>query len=173
MTNLRRSMVSGGILNPPDRPRKISAKYHGIETDVKEWFSGVSLYDKCRCAPNFINQFILLRARLRRTNSFYKLSDITDNTIGNPSLMIKLFGINITDASVRYWYYMNRIKSLVGEANIVLEIGSGYGGLAERLAVSLNSKKYLLVDLPETLSVAASYLKQRNLRFMKLYPLQT
>ena len=68
----------------------------------------------------------MLRARLRRTNSFYKLSDITDNTIGNPSLMIKLFGINITDASVRYWYYMNRIKSLVGEANIVFEIGSGY-----------------------------------------------
>ena len=38
MTNLRRSMVSGGILNPPDRPRKISAKYHGIEPDERVVF---------------------------------------------------------------------------------------------------------------------------------------
>ena len=172
LKNFRRSIVSGGVLNPPDRPRKISAKYHGINYDVKDWFSGVSVYDKLRCFPNFISQFLKLKSRLNRTKSIYKIHDVLDNNVGNPSALINIFGAKVTDASVRYWYYTNRITALIGHVDVIIEIGSGYGGLAERLATALKAKKYLLVDLPETLSVAASYLSQRGLKAFELVSVQ-
>ena len=168
LKNFRRSTVSGGVLNPPDRPRKISAKYHGINHDVKDWFSGVSIYDKLRCLPNFLLQFFKLKSRLKRTKSYYKIQDILDNKTGNPSALLNILGVTVTEASVRYWYYTSRITALVGQADVIVEIGSGYGGLAERLAVSLHAKKYVLVDLPETLSIAASYLRQRGLKVFEI-----
>ena len=44
------------------------------------------------------------------------------------------------------------------DAPLVLEIGAGYGGLAYHLSKIVPKAKYVIVDLPETLLFAASYL---------------
>ncbi len=44
------------------------------------------------------------------------------------------------------------------EAPVILEIGAGYGGLAYHLSRIVRKAKYVIVDLPETLLLAASYL---------------
>lgn len=44
----------------------------------------------------------------------------------------------------------------------ILEIGGGYGGLAHHLSSILNNTTYFIVDLPETLLFAASYISLLN-----------
>lgn len=49
-----------------------------------------------------------------------------------------------------------------GRRNLMLEIGSGYGGMAHHLSKICGNTTYILVDLPETLLFAASYLAVLN-----------
>jgi hypothetical protein len=44
----------------------------------------------------------------------------------------------------------------------ILEIGGGYGGIAHQVGKTLERTTYIIVDLPETLVFAASYLSLQN-----------
>jgi hypothetical protein len=49
-----------------------------------------------------------------------------------------------------------------GEHKFILEIGTGYGGLAHQLHRMISNTTYVMVDLPETLLFAAAYLTLLN-----------
>jgi putative sugar O-methyltransferase len=53
-------------------------------------------------------------------------------------------------------YLTNNMKAI--KDSIVVEIGSGYGGLALQLLRKLEVRKCILVDLPQTLCIAGTYL---------------
>jgi len=157
--NFRRSITSGGTLNPPDRPYKVSKKYHGIEEDVSSWFDGLGVFDKLKGVDTLLKLYSFFSRRIKT----YKLesldSTLRDNMIGNPCYYkIPFFG-RVTEASTRFWYYSTFISNKFNNLNNVLEIGSGYGGLSSVIFNSCNSDRYFLVDLPENLSLAYYYHK--------------
>jgi putative sugar O-methyltransferase len=155
--NFRRSFIVAGVLNPPDRPFKINKKYDGLQEDCIEWFKGISIIDKLRGGRLVFKLFNALKKRLNNLDIKYSYAELADDTVGNPVKFLIPFIGGVTEASIRYWYYSSFLKKYIGSANTVVEIGSGYGGLSKRVREKLDVKKYVLVDLPENLSLAYYY----------------
>lgn len=84
-------------------------------------------------------------------------------TLAAPTLYGEPFTVRVLDLDVmvdtpRHDYYARRVHELV-QGGVVVEIGAGYGGFACQL-LRAHPKQYrvVLVDLPETLYLAASWL---------------
>lgn len=48
-------------------------------------------------------------------------------------------------------------KNLSNKFKTIVEIGGGFGGLLKTLSVNINFKKYILIDIPEALKLAETY----------------
>jgi len=155
--SFRKSFVSAGVLNPPDRPYKINKKYDGLAKDLTDWFGGIRFIDKLRGAKDLVKRIYQLNIRLRaeKIEPIYK--EMLDDLVGNPcTYRIPFFG-KITDASIRYWYYSSLLNKFLDDVKVVMEVGSGYGGLSQKNISKLNVERYYLVDLPENMVLAYYY----------------
>ena len=79
--------------------------------------------------------------------------------IGNPWGYF-LEGVFVQSSSFRHNYYANYIKNLMKKEKcpVIVEIGSGFGGVGYYLMASGAGCKYIAFDLPETLTIAQYYL---------------
>ncbi len=149
LKNFRRTSLSEGLISFPDRPLKYES---GV---LNPWIKGLPLWQKIRGMRDIGVE--LLRARKKIE---FKLSDINDNLVGNPCCY-KLGKNNITDLAIRMCFYSKYLEKEFSGINSVLEIGGGFAALSLKLANSkkLNIKKYVLVDLPESLALSYYYLR--------------
>lgn len=152
LKNFRRSLLSAGALNFPDRPVDIK----------KAWISGIPLKLKLIGLKTILEKLYKLR-----TYTKIDFTNISDNFVGNPCYY-KLGKVYITEASIRNYYYsvaIDRIRSAENfTLNNMLEIGGGFGSLALKLISSprLHLENYYLIDLPENLALSFYYLKNNG-----------
>jgi len=93
----------------------------------------------------FINQLQVKTPVFKNSyNGFYK------NING------KCYNNNIRKYSQHYLFLRNYID--LNQINIYVEIGAGYGGMIELLTLNTSIKKFIIIDLNETLIVAMKYL---------------
>ena len=57
-----------------------------------------------------------------------------------------------------YWLYL--LKKKVKKINFICEIGSGYGGFAEKIIKNYPKAKYLIIDLPEANFLSSYFLSK-------------
>ena len=69
---------------------------------------------------------------------------------------------DVTRSNILFWHlrHLCFCKSYASSAKTVLEIGGGYGGLARLWAIDNKVKKYIIVDIPESLFFAEVALKE-------------
>lgn len=98
----------------------------------------------------------------------YKLSDLAGPGIGEP------FGAVVDRVLIRkgadYQHYCaHRVRELMGSnAEVVLEVGGGFGGIAYYLLRDRPGLTYINVDVPESLALASYFLIKSfpNLKFL-------
>jgi len=148
LKNFRRTSLSAGLISFPDRPLKYKS---GL---LNPWIKGLPLWQKIRGIRDIGVELLRMRKKID-----FKFSDIKDNLVGNPCYY-KLGRTNITDFAIRMCFYSKYLKKEFSNIGNVLEIGGGFGGLCQELLSSpeLNIKKYVLVDLPESLALTYYYL---------------
>ena len=89
------------------------------------------------------------------------LKKLEDSKIGKP-VPQKFFGLSITEAQIRHYYYREEInKHLGSKFDSVFEVGGGFGGLAGELLSTMLIDKYFFVDLFDALPLAYFYLTQK------------
>lgn len=81
-------------------------------------------------------------------------------TVGNP-WGLELDGVLVTPLALRFDTHARQIAELLRDIDdpVVAEIGGGYGGMAHRAITRAPEVSYVDFDLPETLVLAAFYLK--------------
>lgn len=89
------------------------------------------------------------------------LDRVGDSLAGNPSLALKHGEHFFTESFFGYFYQFGYIKPFVGDlaGKTVMEIGGGYGGLAEIMLKHDPAMNYIIVDIPHTAYVSTQYLK--------------
>lgn len=91
-----------------------------------------------------------------------KLEEFKENDIyGNPVILeYDIFG-NICPCTIKYVHNALDIKSIVGNNSIkkVVEIGGGFGAMCKTLSVLYNFEEYIMIDLPDVISLAKKYLE--------------
>ena len=85
---------------------------------------------------------------------------LPDKMVGKPDDYVTIEGKNYSFYSLGYQYLYWRAQELIGWQNVktVLELGSGYGGQAEVVALNSPHVKYVCVDIPHWLYVNEMYL---------------
>lgn len=85
---------------------------------------------------------------------------LENDIIGNPRQFF-YEDKKISPTTLRYIKTTLDLSSLCGDQKIskIVEVGGGYGGLCKTLSVLCDFKKYLIVDLPQTVKVQKKYLK--------------
>lgn len=87
------------------------------------------------------------------------------DSIGNPLEKNKILDYNISNISLRYIYYANKILDLINSTNVkFVEIGAGYGGLCSIINIiaryrNIKIDEYAIYDLPEVQQFQKHYLK--------------
>lgn len=157
LVNFRRTPLCEGTISFPDRPLRI--KNQRID---KPWFSGIPFWQKIRGVRDIFLELYQLNSRFK-----FKLSEVSDDLIGNPCYY-RIGGAKVTDLAIRMCFYGKYIvKEFSGKKNInILEIGGGFGGLCWRLFNSpdLSVGKYFFVDLPEMLPLAYWFLNNSGIK---------
>ena len=80
-----------------------------------------------------------------------------ENSIGNPHRIIindKLMSLS----RIEFSFILTHLTPHLEKCKIVVEIGSGYGGLAELVKKTFPEIKYILLDLPEANAIQTYYL---------------
>jgi hypothetical protein len=106
------------------------------------------------------------------TNRYKNLCDLIDNeefiisniecAIGNPQhCLYKNQKLNTNDIYNIYDVWnITRFLNNNSEMKMILEIGGGFGGLANKVINNIDNCKYISVDLPETLILQNYYLSE-------------
>jgi hypothetical protein len=162
--SFRRNILSGGVLNFPDRPRKITKKYDGLGEDLRTWnIANYKVSDIIYGICFLIKKIYILRRRLKAFRVTIKYGNIFDSKIGKPIFLLP----KITEASIRYWYYSNLLRTLVPGATKIIEIGGGYGGLCGSIIKSSKDKiAYTIVDLPHNIKLTKYYLINNGIKII-------
>ena len=180
--NFRRNLLCRGLINKPHEPKGFFIKYSQVQNTTKSHQNYLSFI--------FLKSLLIeLRVYLQSINPKYKnkvkkkfytlikeVNDLPnmksfayrikkgDNNIGNPyKIYIKEYDCFITESFVRHSEYFLRIIKFIDlkSINKILEIGSGYGGLAEIIINSLsNINEVFLIDFPQRLNLASFYLSE-------------
>lgn len=169
LRGFRHSFLAVGRLNFPDIPDPTG---HFL------WWDNKLAGQKRAGARHLLSHAI----RLYRHRPF-KLEDIDDNLIGQPTVysipksakgILAAIGrryfklgnfsnpgyYHITEAQMRFLYYRTQISTLVSTSmDSILEIGAGYGGLAAELLQHLSVGRYFIVELPESVPLVYFYLR--------------
>ena len=149
LLNFRRNFLSGGTINPPDRPSFISRDLN-YENEKRRTFWFLRLFHRL--------SKLELHSALRHKHFFKYYPDEQRNNFRRSSL----FNNYLLDLPIRVSYYFSNVKherKLEDESSI-LEIGGGFGALALLYCRQFPLDTYYLVDLPENLLLAYINLTQ-------------
>jgi putative sugar O-methyltransferase len=123
--------------------------------------------------------FLRMFGRARALAPLEYLQANQESSIGDPYQFFK-DGILSSSAGVDNVANAHRIETMLGEYRVapdehrILEIGAGYGGVAEVLIRRLNPAVYVVCDLPQNLFLSAFYLAanypERRLVFVNDHP---
>ena len=149
LRHFRRSKLSGGLINFPDRP----------VTETDQWRHGLPLKERLIGAAWLWNEYQLLRRHVRGSGVTLRAGDIRDNAIGHPcGYRVPGVGL-VTEAALRQAYYRHQVVAMSGtRLGQVLEIGAGYGALCGELFGRGYVQQYFIVDLPENMILEWFYL---------------
>ena len=164
--------LAAGRLNFPDAPRP--------KDTYLRWEGGIPWRQK------WPGGALRLWRMYRRLSALEPVTaaDLQDTLIGQPSTFMiprtpgalarlvwrRLSGVSasngldcyrITEAQLRFVYYRKRITRLLNgqPLGMVLEVGGGYGGLAAELLQHVPIGRYVIVELPDAMPLAALYLR--------------
>lgn len=146
LNDFRRNSLSGGTLNPPDRPSKSNEDF--------------SVYQDCNIFEKIHNLFKLIYRLIKfETRSIIYHGKIFKLKKDSSDIRIRTvtFSKSLTDSNIRNSYYYSVVQKYFKSSKVILEIGSGYGHLAHLLFKNMNVK-ICLIDLPENLILANQYL---------------
>lgn len=75
----------------------------------------------------------------------------------------------ISPTMLRYYSVMGDIERLYGSLDnkTIIEIGAGYGGQSMMIQLFYNIKKYIIIDLPEVISLIKTFLIKNNMDMTK------
>ena len=152
--SFRSFRISGGTLNPPDRPNSINLD--------DEKYMDANIFESTLNTLKLLYRLIKFEFRM-----FYhhKSLFLFKKDSGNCGLRkITLFGKILSDASIRNSYYFAIFKKYFSECKVILEIGGGYGHLASLISKNSDTT-YYLCDLPQNLILAAEFLRQEKITF--------
>lgn len=151
LLDFRRSKISSGTINPPDRPKSTHQEPYPDDGMLR------------RCLNTFLLIVFLIRLEihsLRQNNFLFKYrSELNSINFRKFSLPKNL----MSDIGIRMSYYSCKIKKLNLEKPIILEIGAGYGALCNYLNGSYS--RYIVVDLIENLILASQYLEEAGIKY--------
>lgn len=130
LANFRRSELSGGTQEIPDRPADFPPLEFG------RLYPAYTADEREASVRQFRIQFHVYLTRLLQRGAqginWYDDAVLDDDRFG--ARLIDLPGIGpVTSKSIQSAYYASRIMSLVPRNGVVLEIGSGFGAVASRL----------------------------------------
>jgi hypothetical protein len=138
LVNFKRSVISMGTLNAPDRPNNIFSEFYPDESILRKFLNLLKLikryfafqYFSMKNGRQLFKYFSEAKTPLQRAHTFFYRF--------------------LSDAGLRHSLYYSRIRK---EAifSSVLEIGAGYGGLAHLIMKRSRPQTYFIVDLPENL----------------------
>lgn len=155
LANFRRSEVSGGTQNTPDRPQGFP------ELDFGRLYPWVSAKEREKWVPQLqLRYFTMLHRLYQRDASgidWYDAAAADDDRFGGRVMEIPGVG-PVTSKSIQAAYYACRMMHLVPENGVVLEIGGGFGAVASRLLAIRPDVTYVLTDLPVNLMLSHTYL---------------
>lgn len=125
------------------------ADYTKILEGKSREIGDINLDKILRTYPNEINTII---------NNLEKFKE--NDIYGSPTIInYKIVG-DIAPATIKYIGNVLDIKSIVGnkKLNKIVEIGGGFGALCKTISVLYNFEEYILVDLPDVISLCKKYL---------------
>ncbi len=176
LKKFRRSYLSTGWLNFPDRPLQIPIEWNFPEKKRRSFFYllknlvklyGETSFDLRKLDDNLIGQPIFWAISKNPVKRFF---DIAKFLLGFSSKPASSENFHLTEVQMRNFYYRYKISKNFSNINSVIEIGGGYGALAAELLQKTNINKYILVELPERLPISYFYLKSCfNTRIQLLY----
>jgi putative sugar O-methyltransferase len=97
---------------------------------------------------------------LKKIKKSFIIKNLLSKNIGNLK-NFKTYERRILDFSQLffiYWLYI--LKKNIKKINFICEIGSGYGGFAEKIIKNYPSSKYMLIDLPEANFLSSYFLSE-------------
>ena len=144
ISNFRRLRISGGTINPPDRPLELSEEPYPDEPFIRRITNSVAL-----------GKF-LVKMQIHSFSSLGSLFRYVPEMETTKFRKFSCWNNLLSDIGIRMSYYSHRIKKLKLKNPVVLEIGAGYGALSAYLNGHYSS--YFIVDLPENLILASEFL---------------
>lgn len=155
LANFRRSELSGGTQDIPDRPADFPPLEFG------RLYPAYTADEREASVRQFRIQFHVYLTRLLQRGAqgidWYDDAVLDDDRFG--ARLIDLPGIGpVTSKSIQSAYHASRIMSLVPRNGVVLEIGSGFGAVASRLLAIRPDITCVLPDLPVNVVLTHTYL---------------
>ncbi len=80
-----------------------------------------------------------------------------ETPVGRPR-SVKHDGIPMTQSSLEYTFMLSHLEPYVEDADVVVDIGGGYGGLARLLKKRFPELRLVLLDLPEVNAIQTYFL---------------
>jgi hypothetical protein len=155
LANFRRSELSSGTQNPPDRPVGFP------NLDFSRLYPDVTAEERKREVPALRRLAMKLLARLFRRDcpdiDWFDALARDDDRFGARVFEVPGFG-TVTFKSIQSAYYACRAASLVPQNGTVLEIGGGFGMLALWLLAIRPDVTCVLTDLPVNMVLTHTYL---------------
>ncbi len=151
ISNFRRLRISGGTINPPDRPFDTSQEPYPNEVFLRRVYNTFMLL--INLAKLELHSWVTCR-------SFFKyVREFNSKKFRKFSILDNYFN----DISIRMSYYSHRIRKIKSDKPVIMEIGSGYGALSSYLKGDYS--RFIIVDLIENLILATEFLSEAGINF--------
>ncbi len=82
---------------------------------------------------------------------------LEESPIGNPRAL-EIDGVRVTQSSLEYTYMLSHLDPYLEGADVVVDVGGGYGGLARLVKLARPGARVVLLDLPETNAIQTYFL---------------
>ncbi len=151
ISNFRRLRISGGTINPPDRPFDISQEPYPNEIFLRR------VYNTFRLLINLVK--LELHSLMTCRSLFKYVPEFNSKRFRKFSILNNY----VNDISIRMSYYSHRIKKIKSDKPVIMEIGSGYGALSSYLKGEYS--RFIIVDLIENLILASEFLSEAGINF--------
>jgi putative sugar O-methyltransferase len=101
------------------------------------------------------------RKLIKITKKKFLIKNLLNKNIGNLKNFETYEGKILDFGQLFFIYWLYLLKQNIKKTNFICEIGSGYGGFAEKILRNYPGSKYLIIDLPEA-NFLSSYFLSKN-----------
>jgi putative sugar O-methyltransferase len=97
---------------------------------------------------------------IKITKKTFLINNLLNKNIGNLKNFETCEGKILDFGQLFFIYWLYLLKKNVNKINLICEIGSGYGGFAEKIIRNYPKAKYLIIDLPEANFLSSYFLSK-------------